>query len=154
MDELERLKITIQNRLNEARNRADGVARVMNTTLSQMLKVVNKELEKCKHQPIKKWYVYTRSAEDCGYFTVLLSKNEHAIIEKFIDAQDNGPDEGYSGCFSELRSGPFDTQLDAMKHLVTRCYPYSYHVKNMTDEELTGLAKEYIKEDEQNEGNN
>ena len=153
MDELDRLKITIQNRLNEARNRADGVARVMNTTLSQMLKVVNETLEKRKDQPIKKWYVYSRSAEDCGYFTVLLSKNEHAIIEKFISAQDNGPDEGYSGDFSELRDGPFDTQLDAIKYLVKQSYPYSY-VKNMTDEELTNIAKEYIKEDKQNEGNN
>ena len=120
MDELERLKITIQNRLNEARNRADGVARVMNTTLSQMLKVVNETLEKRKDQPIKKWYAFCRSAEDNGYFTIALSERECQIIDRFIKAQDDGPDEGYS----------------------------------VTDEELTNLAKEYIKEDKQNEGNN
>lgn len=45
MDKLKRLKITIQNRLNEARNNGTGVARVMNSTLSEMLEVVNRNIK-------------------------------------------------------------------------------------------------------------
>ena len=63
MDKLERLKRTIQNRLNEARNNGTRVARVMSSTLSEMLEVVNRNIKgnmaevvkckDCKHRPIK-----------------------------------------------------------------------------------------------------
>ena len=62
-EDLARLKVTIQNRLNEARNNGTGVARVMISTLSEMLKVLNgirdsKQAEvvrckDCKHRPSK-----------------------------------------------------------------------------------------------------
>lgn len=53
MDKLKRLKITIQNRLNEARNNGTGVARVMNSTLSEMLEVVNKEIKADKVEIVR-----------------------------------------------------------------------------------------------------
>ena len=95
---------------------------------------------------MEKWYVFNRTAEDNGYFTVALTENEHETVKKFLDAQDNGPDEGYSGYTYEIPAGPFDTQMEALKHLVKHSYPYSYD-KTMTDDELTELAKQYFKED-------
>ena len=45
MDKLERLKRTIQNRLNEARNNGTRVVRVMSSTLNEMLEVVNRNIK-------------------------------------------------------------------------------------------------------------
>lgn len=41
MDEHERLRRTIQNRLNEARNKNTRVITIMTSTLSEMLAVLN-----------------------------------------------------------------------------------------------------------------
>ena len=60
MDKLERLKRTIQNRLNEARNNGTGVARVMISTLSEMLEVVNKGIKADKTEVVR--------CKDCEYY--------------------------------------------------------------------------------------
>ena len=54
MDKLKRMKITIQNRLNEARNNHTNVARVMSSTLSEMLEVVNQDIKKKYPETINK----------------------------------------------------------------------------------------------------
>ena len=48
MDYLTRLKATIQNRLNEGRNNGAGFSTIMNSTLSEMLELVNKNITEGK----------------------------------------------------------------------------------------------------------
>lgn len=67
----------------------------------------------------RKWYIGTRSAEGNAQFAIDLDENELKVILRFVEAQENGPDEGYAGEFGIIANKSFDTEEQAKKYLST-----------------------------------
>ena len=64
---------------------------------------------------MSKWYVGNKSGESNAYFVIELTDEERKVVQKFIDAQDNMYNGGYSGYFQVLGCGPFDTKRKAVE---------------------------------------
>lgn len=89
------------------------------------------------------WYVGKRSAEGNAYFVIELTDEERKAVQKFIDAQDNMYDEGYSGYFQILDSGPFDTKRKAVEWVIKESFA-SYEWRGLSQEKIEEVINSYI----------
>lgn len=90
-----------------------------------------------------KWYVGEKTAEGSACFVVELTDEERIGTQKFIDAQDTMYDEGYSGGFEILDSGPFNTKREAVEWLVKESYHFKWERRSLSSEEIEKLIDKF-----------
>lgn len=86
-----------------------------------------------------KWYIGEKTAEGCACFAIELTDEERMAIQKFIDAQNNMYDEGYSGYFEILDSGPFDTKREAVEWAIKKLDYCQFEFGGLPSEEIERL---------------
>ena len=63
---------------------------------------------------MKKWYIGIREEDGRGIFFVRLTEEEFKTVCEFLEHQNDGPDEGFSGVMDIWKEDSFDTLEDAV----------------------------------------